>query len=104
MTNTLITGANKGLGYETARRLIADGHQVYLGARDPERGKRAAAELDAHFVELDVADDASVAAAAAELAGRIGHRGGRPNRHLHPSARHRRLVSRRRLPPRHSSY
>ena len=72
MTNILITGGNKGLGYETARRLIADGHQVYLGARDPERGKRAAAELDAHFVELDVADDASVATAAADLAGQIG--------------------------------
>jgi NAD(P)-dependent dehydrogenase (short-subunit alcohol dehydrogenase family) len=72
MTNTLITGGNKGLGYETARRLIADGHQVYIGARDPERGKRAAAELDAHFVELDVADDASVTTAAAELAGQIG--------------------------------
>jgi NAD(P)-dependent dehydrogenase (short-subunit alcohol dehydrogenase family) len=72
MTNTLITGGNKGLGYETARRLIAGGHQVYLGARDPERGKRAAAELDAQFVELDVADDASVTAAAAELAGQIG--------------------------------
>jgi NAD(P)-dependent dehydrogenase (short-subunit alcohol dehydrogenase family) len=72
MTNTLITGGNKGLGYETARRLIADGHQVYIGARDTERGKRAAAELDAHFVELDVADDASVATAAAELAGQIG--------------------------------
>jgi NAD(P)-dependent dehydrogenase (short-subunit alcohol dehydrogenase family) len=68
----LITGGNKGLGYETARRLIADGHQVYIGARDPERGKRAAAELDAHFVELDVADDASVTTAAAELAGQIG--------------------------------
>jgi NAD(P)-dependent dehydrogenase (short-subunit alcohol dehydrogenase family) len=72
MTNTLITGGNKGLGYETARRLIADGHQVYISARDPERGKRAAAELDAHFVELDVADDASVTTAAAELAGQIG--------------------------------
>jgi NAD(P)-dependent dehydrogenase (short-subunit alcohol dehydrogenase family) len=72
MTNTLITGGNKGLGFETARRLIAGGHQVYLGARDPDRGRRAATELDAHFVELDVADDASVTAAAAELAGQIG--------------------------------
>ena len=34
MTNTLITGANKGLGFETARRLIALGHTVFLGARD----------------------------------------------------------------------
>jgi NAD(P)-dependent dehydrogenase (short-subunit alcohol dehydrogenase family) len=72
MTNTLITGGNKGLGYESARRLIADGRRVYIGVRDPERGKRAAAELDAHFIELDVADDASVTTAAAELAGQIG--------------------------------
>ena len=38
MTVTLITGANKGLGYETARRLIAEGQTVYMGARDAERG------------------------------------------------------------------
>ncbi|MGW4568170.1 SDR family NAD(P)-dependent oxidoreductase [Streptomyces sp. NPDC004561] len=63
MTNTLITGANKGLGFETARRLLAAGHTVHLGARDPERGRRAAEELGAHFVQLDVTDDASVAAA-----------------------------------------
>ena len=37
MTTTLITGANKGLGYETARRLIEAGHTVYIGARDPQR-------------------------------------------------------------------
>jgi NAD(P)-dependent dehydrogenase (short-subunit alcohol dehydrogenase family) len=71
MTNTLITGGNKGLGHETARRLIASGHQVYLGARDPERGRQAAKELGAHFVQLDVADDASVA--AAEVAHQAGH-------------------------------
>ncbi len=64
MTNTLITGANKGLGYETTRRLIGAGHTVYLGARDPEKGRRAAEELGARFVQLDVTDDASVAAAA----------------------------------------
>jgi NAD(P)-dependent dehydrogenase (short-subunit alcohol dehydrogenase family) len=34
MTVTLITGANKGLGYETARRLIERGHTIYLGARN----------------------------------------------------------------------
>jgi NAD(P)-dependent dehydrogenase (short-subunit alcohol dehydrogenase family) len=63
MTTTLITGANKGLGYETARRLIADGHDVWMAARDPERGRRAADELGGRFVRLDVTDDASVAAA-----------------------------------------
>jgi NAD(P)-dependent dehydrogenase (short-subunit alcohol dehydrogenase family) len=60
MTVTLITGANKGLGYETARRLLAEGHTVYMGARDTERGRAAAATLGGRFVQLDVADDASV--------------------------------------------
>jgi NAD(P)-dependent dehydrogenase (short-subunit alcohol dehydrogenase family) len=63
MTTILITGANKGLGYETARRLIADGHDVWMAARDAERGRRAADELGGRFVRLDVTDDASVAAA-----------------------------------------
>ncbi|MGW2893983.1 SDR family NAD(P)-dependent oxidoreductase [Streptomyces sp. NPDC001212] len=65
MTTTLITGANKGLGYETARRLIAAGHTVYVGSRDAARGRRAAEQLGdgARAVQLDVTDDASVAAA-----------------------------------------
>jgi NAD(P)-dependent dehydrogenase (short-subunit alcohol dehydrogenase family) len=63
MTVTLITGANKGLGYETARRLTELGHTVYIGARSAERGEAAAATLGAQFVQLDVTDDASVAAA-----------------------------------------
>jgi NAD(P)-dependent dehydrogenase (short-subunit alcohol dehydrogenase family) len=73
MTVTLITGANKGLGYETARRLIAQGHTVYMGARSAELGKAAASELGGHFVQLDVTDDASVEAALAALAQREGH-------------------------------
>ncbi|MFJ5289926.1 SDR family NAD(P)-dependent oxidoreductase [Streptomyces sp. NPDC088348] len=63
MTTTLITGANKGLGHETARRLIAAGHTVYLGSRDAGRGRRAADELGARLVVIDTTDDASVAAA-----------------------------------------
>ncbi|HEY9417319.1 MAG TPA: SDR family oxidoreductase [Pseudonocardia sp.] len=64
MTTTLITGANKGLGYETARRLVEAGHTVYLASRDDERGKAAAEELGARAIQLDVTDDASVEAAA----------------------------------------
>lgn len=64
MPTTLITGANKGLGYETARRLIAEGHTVWIGARDAGRGREAAERLGARFVVVDVTDDASVAAAA----------------------------------------
>jgi NAD(P)-dependent dehydrogenase (short-subunit alcohol dehydrogenase family) len=68
MTTTLITGANKGLGYEAARRLLAAGHDVWVAARDPERGRAAAERLGARFVALDVTDDASVAAAAETVA------------------------------------
>src|SRR5260370_33817302 len=63
MTATLITGANKGLGFETARRLIAAGHTVYIGSRDAERGRRVAEQLGARAIQLDVTDDASVEAA-----------------------------------------
>ncbi|GAA1445991.1 SDR family NAD(P)-dependent oxidoreductase [Nocardiopsis tropica] len=61
MTVTLITGANKGIGFETAQQLVALGHTVYIGARDVGRGEKAAAEAGARFVQLDVTDDASVA-------------------------------------------
>lgn len=67
MTVTLITGANKGIGYETARQLLELGHTVYLGARDVHRGEKAAATLGARFVQLDVTDDASVRRALATV-------------------------------------
>jgi NAD(P)-dependent dehydrogenase (short-subunit alcohol dehydrogenase family) len=73
MTNTLITGGNKGLGFETARRLITAGHTVYLSARDPERGESAAEALGATFVLLDVTDDASVTAAMKTIEDAAGH-------------------------------
>jgi NAD(P)-dependent dehydrogenase (short-subunit alcohol dehydrogenase family) len=66
MTTTLITGANKDLGQETARQLVAAGHTVYASARDQARGHAAAEELGASFVYLDVTDDASVAAACTQ--------------------------------------
>lgn len=72
MTVTLITGANKGIGFETARLLLAAGHDVWIGARDAGRGAKAAAELGARFVQLDVTDDASVAAALATVDAEAG--------------------------------
>ncbi len=68
MTTTFITGANKGLGRETARRLVELGHTVLIGARNPDQGAQVAAALGARFVRIDVTDDGSVAAAAADVA------------------------------------
>nr|ADU56025.1 hypothetical protein CA37-2 [uncultured organism CA37] len=67
MTVTLITGANKGIGFETAKQLLELGHVVYVGARDAERGEKAAATIGARFVQLDVTDDASVSSALATI-------------------------------------
>ncbi|MEU4338618.1 SDR family NAD(P)-dependent oxidoreductase, partial [Micromonospora lupini] len=67
MATILISGANKGLGFETARQLVAAGHKVYAGARDAQRGRTAADELGAIFIQLDVTDDASVQAAAEKV-------------------------------------
>ena len=66
----LITGANKGLGLETARQLAAQGMTVLLGARDAGRGEAAAAPLkdeglDVRAVKIDVDDRADHAAIAA---------------------------------------
>ncbi|MER5332882.1 SDR family oxidoreductase [Micromonospora sp. NPDC002717] len=65
----LVTGANKGIGFATARQLGARGMTVLVGARDAERGLAAERKLrdggvDARHVPLDVTDDASVARAA----------------------------------------
>jgi NAD(P)-dependent dehydrogenase (short-subunit alcohol dehydrogenase family) len=67
MTTTLITGANKGLGFETARQLLAAGHDVWIGSRDRDRGEEAARRLGGRFVRLDVTDDDSVNAAVATV-------------------------------------
>lgn len=73
MTTTFITGANKGLGFEAARRLIEFGHHVIVGARDPERGRLAADRLGARFVQIDVTNDDSVARAAEDISAHEGH-------------------------------
>jgi len=62
----LITGANQGIGFQIAKELAANGFTVLVGSRDPHRGAAAASEIgaDAHAVQLDVTDHASIAAAA----------------------------------------
>ncbi len=60
----LVTGANKGIGLETVRRLVDGGFEVYLAARDETRGRAAAAEVGATPVVLDVGSDESVDHAA----------------------------------------
>ncbi|EME18723.1 MULTISPECIES: SDR family NAD(P)-dependent oxidoreductase [Rhodococcus] len=72
MTITLITGGNRGLGHEIARRLVQAGQTVWIGARDAENGRKAADRLGADFVQLDVTDDASVDAAVKTLRARVG--------------------------------
>ena len=66
MTTTLVTGANKSLGLETTRRLLAEGHTVYAGMRDLATGAAARA-AGAHPVQLDVTDQSSVDRAIATL-------------------------------------
>ncbi len=66
MTTTLITGANRSLGLETARRLVEAGHTVYAGMRDPDSGD-AARSVGARILRLDVTDQQSVDAAIIEL-------------------------------------
>jgi NAD(P)-dependent dehydrogenase (short-subunit alcohol dehydrogenase family) len=72
----LITGANKGIGFETARQLAQQGFTVWLGARDQARGEAAAKDLsvdgDVRFVSLDVTDPDSVQAAAAHIGDTTG--------------------------------
>jgi NAD(P)-dependent dehydrogenase (short-subunit alcohol dehydrogenase family) len=64
MTVTLVTGATRGVGREAARRLVAAGHDVYLGARDLARGEEAATAVGATAIQIEVTDQSSVAAAA----------------------------------------
>ncbi|SEM18924.1 Short-chain dehydrogenase [Luteibacter sp. UNCMF331Sha3.1] len=69
---TLVTGANKGIGLEVARQLGKAGHRILLGARDAGRGQAAEATLrgegiDVRFIRLDLADEASLARAAADI-------------------------------------
>ena len=70
----LVTGANQGIGFQIARDMLAAGFTVLVGSRDLARGEAAAAEIgtDAHALQLDVTDAASIAAAAARIRSEFG--------------------------------
>jgi NAD(P)-dependent dehydrogenase (short-subunit alcohol dehydrogenase family) len=73
MKKVLITGANKSIGFETARQLLQKGYFVYLGARDLAKGKEAADKLKAEGlnnvepIQIDVTDTASIEAASKKV-------------------------------------
>jgi NAD(P)-dependent dehydrogenase (short-subunit alcohol dehydrogenase family) len=76
-TIALITGANKGIGFETARQLGQQGIHIIVGARDKARGeeavqKLAALDVQVTFVELDVTDEGSISRAAQYIADTFG--------------------------------
>ena len=73
----LITGANKGLGFETARQLGKQGIKILLGSRDPAKGEAAAATLkseglDVTPIQLDVTDSPSIRAAVQKIEAEYG--------------------------------
>src|ERR1700722_10378624 len=73
----LITGANKGIGFEVARQLGAKGITILLGARNPTLGEMAEARLkadgtDAHFIELDVTQPEIITKAAVRIRAQFG--------------------------------
>ena len=70
----LVTGANQGVGLQVAKELVANGVTVYVGSRNFERGEAAANEVgpDAHALQLDVTDQASITAAAERVRNEFG--------------------------------
>lgn len=73
----LITGANKGIGFEVARQLGTEGITVLVGARNPQLGEAAAAKLkaegaDAHFIELDVTKSDTIVKVAEQIRAQYG--------------------------------
>ncbi|MBP3976402.1 SDR family NAD(P)-dependent oxidoreductase [Microbacterium sp. BLY] len=68
----LVTGANRGIGFEVARQLAERGHVVYVGARNRAHGHAAASRIGARVVALDVTDDASVTQALGRIADEEG--------------------------------
>lgn len=73
----LVSGANRGLGFEISRQLAAQGYTVIMGSRDIAQGEAAAETLrgsgaELHVVQIDVTDPATIAAAVDMIAERFG--------------------------------
>lgn len=70
----LVTGANQGIGLQIARDLVANGLTVLVGSRDLGKGEAAARDIGegAHALQLDVTDEASIAAAAHRIRNEFG--------------------------------
>lgn len=70
----LVTGANQGIGFQIAKDLAARGFTVLVGSRNFDNGQRAAREIgaNAHAIQLDVTDKASIAAAAERIGTEFG--------------------------------
>jgi NAD(P)-dependent dehydrogenase (short-subunit alcohol dehydrogenase family) len=70
----LVTGANQGIGLQIAKNMVGHGYTVLVGARDIAKGEAAAEEIgpDAHALQLDVTDQASIMAAAARVREEFG--------------------------------
>jgi len=77
MKNVLITGANKGIGFEVAKQMAQGGYYVYLGSRDGQKGLAAVNKLqneglaNIEFLEIDVSDLDSVRQAASVLESKV---------------------------------
>ena len=69
----LVTGANKGIGFEVARQLTGKGFRVFIGARNEKAGRAAAQKIRAMFLKIDVSDQGSIREAARELAKAVDH-------------------------------
>lgn len=66
MKKVLITGANKSIGFETAKQMLAFGYYVYLGSRDLEKGEEAAMQLQSanvKAIQIDISNSQSIAEA-----------------------------------------
>ncbi|WP_117590781.1 SDR family NAD(P)-dependent oxidoreductase, partial [Chryseobacterium sp. Leaf405] len=77
MKTAFITGANKGVGFETAKKLLENGYFIFIGSRNIENGKSAVQQLNeigfenVEAIQLDVTDIASVENARRDIGKKI---------------------------------